>query len=275
VVLDFLERYRPTLFFGLPTLYTALLKSERSRGLDLSFIRLCLSAAEVLSKDVFETWKERHGHEIVEGLGSTEVLHIYLSNTPNKKRPGASGLRVPGYELKLLDSRGEPVADGNEGILWVCGDSSSPMYWNKPDKTSETMRDSWIYTGDRFVRDEEGFYFFQGRADDLIKVSGQWVYPLEIERCLSEHPAVWECAVFGIEMSDRRMTIQAFVSLKDGEIPGEVLVSDMQSFVKQRLLPYKYPRIIRFMDCLPKTGTDKIDRQKLLATAKQDLSPRA
>ena len=271
-VFDCVERYRPTLLFGLPTLYTALVAHERSADADLSSLRLCLSAAEVLSSEVFAAWKQRSGLEIVEGLGSTEMLHIYLSNTPEAKRPGASGLRVPGYETKLLDNDGEPVSAGGTGTLWVKGHSSAPCYWNKPDKTAETMRGDWLYTGDRFSVDEDGFHFFRGRADDLIKVSGQWVYPLEIEHCLAEHPAVHECAVLGIEMPDRRMTTQAFVVLNADARSSDDTTATLQNFVKRRLLPYKYPRIISYMDSLPKTGTDKIDRQGLKTMAQHAIA---
>ena len=266
-VFDCIARYRPSLFFGLPTLYTALLADGRAAKADLSSIRLCLSAAEVLSGEVFATWKARYGHEIVEGLGSTEMLHIYLSNTVEAKRLGASGLRVPGYDLELTDNDGHPVASGGVGTLWVRGHSSAPCYWNKPDKTAETMRGDWIWTGDRFMVDADGFHHFQGRADDLIKVSGQWVYPLEIERCLAEHPAVRECVVLGIEMADRRMTTRAFVVLNAGETADEDMTAALQAFVKSRLLPFKYPRIVTYLDSLPKTGTDKIDRQRLRAMA--------
>ncbi len=156
------------------------------------------------------------GLEIVEGLGSTEVLHIYLSNRPDRKKLGAAGLRVPGYEIELKDKDGRHVGDNEEGILWVRGDSKTPLYWNRPDKSAETIREGgWIYTGDRFVRDAEGFHFFRGRADDLIKISGQWVYPLEVELCLAEHPGVRECAVFAAELPDRRMTLKAVVVMNE------------------------------------------------------------
>ncbi len=171
-----------------------------------------MSAAETLSGELFREWRRRYGLAIVEGLGSTEVLHIYLSNRAEQQKPGASGMRVPGYELRLTDPEGRPVATGSPGILWVRGDSQAPCYWNRPDKTAETMRDGWIYTGDRFREDEDGFYFFEGRADDLVKVSGQWVHPLEVERCLAEHPAVRECAVLAVEEANRLTTLAAFVA---------------------------------------------------------------
>lgn len=262
-VYDTIERFRPTLFFGLPTLYKALLASERARGADLSSVRLFVSAGEVLSAEIANAWRARFGAEIIDGLGSTEMLQTYLSNTPERNRPGSSGRRVPGYEIRLTNETGEAVAAGAEGILWVRGHSSAPCYWNRPAKTAETMRDGWIWTGDRFVQDEDGFLFYRGRQDDLIKVSGQWVHPLEVELCLAGHRAVRECAVQGVELPDRRMTLRAFVVLKDDVAPGPKTVSALQDHVKRSLLPYKYPRIVEFMDALPKTGTGKVDRKAL------------
>jgi benzoate-CoA ligase family protein len=264
-IFEAIERFRPTVFFGLPTLYTSLTKADGAAATDFSSLRMALSAAEVLSSDVFNEWKTLTGLEIVEGLGSTEVLHIYLSNQPDKKKPGAAGLRVPGYEIALRDKDGREVADDEEGILWVRGDSNTPLYWNRPDKSAETIREEgWIYTGDRFVRDCDGFHFFRGRADDLIKISGQWVYPLEVELCLAEHPQVRECAVFALELPDRRMTLKAVVVMNTGAFDAVDTTRMLQDFVKAKLLPYKYPREIKFLDELPKTGTGKIDRQALL-----------
>jgi acetyl-CoA synthetase len=217
-----------------------------------------------LSAEVFNGWKSLTGLEIVEGLGSTEVLHIYLCNRPDKKKLGAA-LRVPGYEIALRDKDGREVGDNEEGILWVRGDSATPLYWNRPDKSAQTIREAgWIYTGDRFVRDADGFHFFRGRADDLIKISGQWVYPLEVELCLAEHPDVRECAVFAAELPDRRMTLKAVVVMNSSGFDADDTTRKLQDFVKAKLLPYKYPREVRFLDELPKTGTGKIDRQALL-----------
>jgi benzoate-CoA ligase family protein len=264
-IFEAIERYRPTVFFGLPTLYTSLTKAEGAARSDFSSLRMALSAAEVLSADVFQGWKRLTGLEIVEGLGSTEVLHIYLCNREEKKKLGAAGTRVPGYEVALKDSHGRDVADDEEGILWVRGDSNTPLYWNRPDKSAETIREGgWIYTGDRFVRDADGFYFFRGRADDLIKISGQWVYPLEVELCLTEHPEVRECAVFAAELPDRRMTLKAVVVMNGGAFDKGETTKTLQDFVKAKLLPYKYPREITFIDELPKTGTGKIDRQAVM-----------
>jgi acetyl-CoA synthetase len=261
-IFDAIERFRPTAFFGLPTLYTALTKADGAAATDFSSLRMALSAAEVLSADVFHGWKALTGLEIVEGLGSTEMLHIYLSNLPDRKKLGAAGLRVPGYEIALRGTDGREVGDNEEGILWVRGDSATPLYWNRPDKSAETIRDGgWIYTGDRFVRDSAGFHFFRGRADDLIKISGQWVYPLEVELCLAEHPDVRECAVFAAELPDRRMTLKAVVVMNAGAYDATAATKMLQDYVKAKLLPYKYPREVRFTDELPKTGTGKIDRQ--------------
>jgi benzoate-CoA ligase family protein len=258
-----IERYRPTLLFGLPTLYSALLSHPGSERRDLSSLRLCVSAAEVLSQELFLEWRRRYGLSIVEGLGSTEVLHMYLSNRIDAQKPGASGGRVPGYEIKLTDSDGNPVERGASGVMWVRGDSAAPFYWNRADKTRETMREGWIWTGDRFHEDADGCYYFEGRADDLIKVSGQWIHPLEIERCLAEHPAVRECAVLGIEQANRLMSVHAWVALRPGYAAGAELTRTLQAFVKERLLPFKYPRQIEYLDVLPTTGTGKIDRQAL------------
>lgn len=260
-----IERFRPTVFFGLPTLYTSLTKADNAAATDFSSLRMALSAAEILSAEVFNGWKALTGLEIVEGLGSTEVLHIYLSNSADKKKLGAAGLRVPGYDIVLRDKEGREVGDGEEGILWVRGDSNTPLYWNRPDKTAETIREGgWIYTGDRFVRDADGFHFFRGRADDLVKISGQWVYPLEVELCLADHPEIRECAVFATELPDRRMTLKAVVVMNDSGFDEGNTTRKLQDYVKAKLLPYKYPREVLYINELPKTGTGKIDRQALL-----------
>jgi benzoate-CoA ligase family protein len=260
-----IEKFRPTVFFGLPTLYTALTKADGATEADFSSLRMAVSAAEVLSSEVFNGWKALTGIEIMEGLGSTEALHIYLCNRPDWKKPGAAGLRVPGYEIALKDKDGREVGDGEEGIMWVRGDSATPLYWNRPDKTAETIRDEgWIYTGDRFVRDADGFHFFRGRADDLIKISGQWVYPLEVELCLAEHPDIRECAVYAAELPDRRMTLKAVVVMNRSCEDRAGATRQLQDYVKAKLLPYKYPREIIFIDELPKTGTGKIDRQAVM-----------
>jgi benzoate-CoA ligase family protein len=256
--------HRPTVFFGLPTLYTALAHAPEARHADTRSLRLCISAAEVLSEEVAALWKRQTGLDIVEGLGSTEVLHIYLSNAPDARRPGAAGRRVPGYEVMLRDPEGREVGDGEEGILWVRGHSSAPGYWNRPDKTEETMREGgWIHTGDRLLRDADGFHFFRGRADDLVKVSGQWVHPMEVELCLANYPAVREVAVLAMELPDRRMTLKAWVVPADPAADPAALTAALQLHTKQALLPYKYPRVVEVVTEMPKTGTGKVDRVAL------------
>lgn len=266
LVFDAIRQYRPTHFFGLPTLYTALTAAPEAAQADLSSLRLCLSAAEVLASEVAEAWRTLSGLDIIEGLGSTEVLHIYLSNTRQARRSGSAGMRVPGYEVSLRDPDGREVADGESGVLWVRGDSNAPYYWNRPEKTMETMRpEGWIYTSDRMTRDADGFYYFLGRADEFVKVSGQWVYPLEVELCLADHPLVRECAVLAVELADRRMTLQAFVVLEGQTADEGGAAAALKQHVKTTLLPYKYPRNVIFFSELPKTGTGKIDRQALKA----------
>ncbi|MEM8647936.1 MAG: AMP-binding protein, partial [Pseudomonadota bacterium] len=265
-ILNAIETFKPTVFFGLPTLYTALCRTDGIAGRDLSSIRQSMSAAEVLSEEIYAAWKELVGHGPTEGLGSTELLHVYLSNDLDEHKIGAAGKRVPGYEIKLVSPEQEDVGPGGEGVMMVRGHSSAPCYWNRPDKTRETMRADWIWTGDRFL-ERGGYYYFQGRADDLIKVSGQWVWPLEIERCLNEHPAVHECAVLAHQLQDRRMSLRAVVKLKHGYVGDEAQTRDLQDFVKAQLLPFKYPRIVEYTRELPKTGTGKINRQALKAPA--------
>ena len=262
-VFEQIAKYRPTVLFGLPTIYTALVHSAVADIADLSFVRLCISAAEILSEELAVKWKTRFDLNIIEGLGSTEMLHIYLSNDETLQKIGSAGHAVSGYAVKLLDVDGQEVGPGEEGVMYVCGLSGAETYWNRPDKTSETMCDGWIMTGDCFVMDEDGYYFFKGRADDLVKVSGQWVYPMEIETTLNEHPKVKECCVLANELADRRITIKAWVALVDGINGDGEVTKELQSFVKSKLLPHKYPREIVYLDALPKTGTNKIDRQAL------------
>jgi benzoate-CoA ligase family protein len=263
VVLESIETYRPTVLFGLPTLYTALARSTDIDKRDLSSLRQSMSAAEILSADVYSAWKDRVGHGPTEGLGSTEMLHVYLSNRLDDHRLGAAGARVPGYEIRLETPDGTPAQPGEEGVMFARGHSSAPTYWNRPDKTADTMRGDWIYTGDRFI-EKDGYYYFQGRADDLVKVSGQWVWPLEVERCLNEHPDVHECAVMAEQLDDTRTALRAVVSLVVGKTGDDTLTRSLRDFIKDRLTPYKAPRLFEFVPELPKTGTGKIDRQALL-----------
>ncbi len=263
IVLETIETFRPTVFFGLPTLYNLLCRDKSIGSRNLSSIRQSISAAETLSEEGYKTWRGLVGHGITEGLGSTELLHIYLSNRHGDHRIGAAGARVAGYEIKLISPDGDEVGAGEEGIMLVRGHSSTPCYWNRPEKLDETIRGDWIYTGDRFL-EKDSYYYFQGRADDLVKVSGQWVWPLEVERCLNDHPDVHESAVMAVALPDKRMTLRAVVCLKDGKYGDDSQTRLLQNYVRDQLMPFKYPRIVEFRDELPKTGTGKIDRQALL-----------
>ena len=271
-ILEAIGKWKPTVFFGLPTLYTALCRADEAATTDFSSLRQCMSAAEILSEDVFSQWKNLTGLPPVEGLGSTEMLHVYLSNSDSEQRLGSAGRAVPGYDVKLCDGDGNLVPAGEDGIMYVRGHSSAPCYWNRPDKTAQTMRDDWIYTGDRFV-ENDGYYYFQGRADDLVKVSGQWVWPLEVERCLNEHPLVNEAAVLAHELADRHMTLSALISLRDRSRGDRETILALQNHVKSTLMPHKYPRNIVFKDELPKTGTGKIDRQTVLKLLSRGTQP--
>lgn len=262
IVLDAIEAYKPTVFFGLPTLFTALCRADGVGKRDFSSIRQSMSAAEILSEDIYNAWKALAGHGPTEGLGSTEVLHVYLSNALDDHRIGAAGARVPGYEIRLETPEGEEAGPGEEGVMLIRGHSNMPLYWNRPDKTAETIRGDWLYTGDRFL-ERDAYYYFQGRADDLIKVSGQWVWPLEVERCLNEHPDVHECAVLAHQLEDKRMALRAIVSLKPEIVGDEAQTQKLRDFVKSQLTPYKSPRHFEYVSELPKTGTGKIDRQAL------------
>ena len=263
-----IARYRPTVFYGLPTLYTMLLHAPDIRDADLSSLQLAVSAGELLSPEIFNAWKAVTGVEIMDCLGSTEILNVYLSNTRESKKAGAAGLRVPGYEIVLKDEAGREVADENEGTMWIRGHSSTPMFWNRPERTAQTIHDGgWLCTGDRFVRDRDGFYYFRGRQDDLIKVSGQRVNPIEVQRCLLDHPDVRECVVLPVELADKRMALKAFVVMAKPVHDSKSATRTLQDHVKRKLVPYKYPRLVAFLPELPKTGTGKVDRQALLSGA--------
>jgi benzoate-CoA ligase family protein len=261
-----IAQYRPTVFYGLPTLYTLLTHAPEIRDADFSSLRLAVSAAEILSPEIIDAWKSATGLEIIDCLGSTEMLNVYLSNTPERKKAGAAGMRVPGYEIVLKDDFGNEVPDGCEGTMWIRGHSATPMFWNEPKRTAKTIGDGgWLCTGDRLVRDRDGFYFFRGRRDDLVRVSGQWVNPIEVQRCLLEHPTVRECVVLPIEMPDKRTTLKAFVVANGPVADLKTATRVLQNYAKQKLVPYKYPRLVAFLPELPKTGTGKIDRQALLS----------
>jgi benzoate-CoA ligase family protein len=262
-VFELITRHRPSLFFGIPTLYATMLAAKDTARFDLSSLRLCVSAGEALPADLYRRWRDRFGVEIVDGIGTTETAHIFLSNRPGAVRPGSSGLPVPGYECALVDDEGRPVPAGEIGNLRVRGDSTMAYYWNKHDKTKETLFGSWIQTGDKYHQDAEGHYWYDGRGDDMLKVGGIWVSPVEVEATLIRHDAVLEAAVVGQEDEERLVKPRAYVVLKDPARAGDALAAELRAFVKDKIAPYKYPRWIDFVPELPKTATGKIQRFKL------------
>jgi benzoate-CoA ligase family protein len=259
-----LSHYKPTLFFSVPTMYAAMLAvPEAESQYNLSSVRLCISAAESLPAEIYRRWKAKFGLEILDGIGSTEMLHIFISNYPGRARPGSSGHLVPGYRAKITGDTGAEVPAGEIGDLLVSGDSAAPFYWNKHEKTKTTMRGEWMFTGDRYHQDADGYFWYDGRSDDMFKVGGVWVSPVEVESALIEHPAVLESAVVGAKDEAGLVKTKAFVVLKRGQAGSPELVAELQGFVKSRIAPYKYPRGIVFVDDLPKTVTGKIQRFKL------------
>ncbi|MGH9833359.1 MAG: benzoate-CoA ligase family protein [Blastocatellia bacterium] len=261
-ILDAVAKDRPTVLCLVPTLYNAILNDEAAASSDLSSLRLCISAAEPLAPDTWRRWRETFGLAILDGIGSTEMLHIFCSNTPAACKPGSSGKPVPGYELRILDDEGTPIAIGETGNLFVKGASAAPFYWHQREKSRLTMRGEWVATGDRYRVDDEGFYWYEGRADDMLKVGGEWVSPIEIENVLMEHPAVNEAAVVGVTV-EGVMRIKAVIVLAPQQSPAPALKAELQEWCKARLQRYQYPHIVDFVDELPKTATGKIQRFKL------------
>ncbi len=265
-VMRTLAKHRPTIFCGVPTLYASMLADGALADAKGSpALRVSVSAGEALPKHTGEKWRARFGTDILDGIGSTEMLHIFLSNRPGDVRYGTSGKPVPGYDVKLTGDDGEPTPDGEEGSLWVRGPSSCVAYWNQREKSLGSFHGPWTRTGDRYVRDADGYYTYSGRSDDMLKVGGIWVSPFEVESALSAHDAVLEAAVVGHADGDGLVKPRAFVVLAEGRTGGEALVAELQAFVKVKLAPYKYPRWIEFTSELPKTATGKIQRFKLRA----------
>jgi benzoate-CoA ligase len=268
---------RPTIFFGSPALYAGMLAlfdatPNAADRFDLSSLRACVSAGEALPADIYLRWHEHFGVEILDGIGSTEILHIFISNAPGQVVPGSSGRLVPGYAAAIVNEHGEPVAQGDIGNLLISGDSTCSQYWNKHERTKSTIVGVWIQTGDKYYQDERGIYWYAGRSDDMLKVSGQWVSPVEVESALIAHPSVLSAAVVGREDRDGLLKPQAFIVLKEGIEPSDVLADELKQHVKTTLLPHKYPRWIEFVSELPMTATGKIQRYRLrerLATLDQ------
>ncbi len=264
-VFELVERERPTVFYGVPTGYAAALAHAETlpKLPDLSSIRAFVSAGEALPKALFDRWERVFGVEILDGIGSTEIGYICISNVAGRARGGTSGEVVPGYEAMVAGDDGQPVPTGELGELWVKGPSTAAGYWNKRAETQRTFHGPWVRTGDRYVADADGYYTYVGRGDDMLKVSGQWVSPLEVESALLEHEAVLECAVVGATDADGLVKPRGFVVLKQGRTASDALAADLKDFTKSRIAPYKYPRWIDFVPELPKTSTGKIQRYLL------------
>jgi benzoate-CoA ligase family protein len=270
-VIEMVVRHRPTILFAVPTFYAAILRETERPGsaVDFSSVRMCVSAGETLPAEIFNAWKRQFALEILDGIGSTEMLHVFISSVHGKCKPGSCGFPVPGYELKIVHENGESVPDGEIGNLWVRGASAFAEYWRIPELTARTKRGNWVVTGDKFFRDSDGYYHYCGRADDMLKVAGMWVSPMEVENALLGHPHIAEAAVVGAT-DDRGLSYSVAHVVLRGNIQGsEILATEICEHVKARLVPYKVPREVRFCSELPKTVTGKIQRFKLRAASQE------
>lgn len=267
--IEMVARHRPTVFFAVPTFYAAVLRETEQPGnrVDFSSVRRCVSAGETLPAEIFNRWKRQFGIEILDGIGSTEMLHIFISSVPGKCKPGSCGFPVPGYQLKIVDDTGKSLGDGETGNLWVRGASAFAEYWRIPDLTARSRRGDWIVTGDKFFRDSNGYFHYCGRADDMLKVAGMWVSPVEVENAILGHTHVAEAAVVGeIDLRGLMYSV-AHVVLRANIHGSEELAAEICEHVQARLVSYKVPREVRFCRELPKTVTGKIQRFKLRAGA--------
>jgi benzoate-CoA ligase family protein len=259
---EVIKRYRPTILTTVPTMINSMLNVPGASREDLSSLRFCYSAGEALPKELYERWMNAFGVDICDGIGSAEMFHIYITNRPGDIKPGSLGRIVDGYEAKIVDAEGKEVATGEMGTLRIKGDSAALCYWNAHEKSKETFAGDWCTTGDQFHVDEDGYYWYHGRTDDMLKVSGVFVAPAEIENCLLQHEAVLECAVVGHD-ADGLVKPKAFVVLREGFVAGDQLAEGIKQFVKEHIAIYKYPRWVEFVTSLPKNDRGKIDRRKL------------
>jgi acyl-coenzyme A synthetase/AMP-(fatty) acid ligase len=241
--------------------------AEKTARTSLGRVRMCVSAGEALPQHLYEKWRAQFGVEILDGIGSTEILHIFISNRPGEARPGSTGQIVPGYEARILDDHDNQLPPRQVGTLFIKGDSIAAGYWGKHEQSKDTFRGQWINTHDKFLVDEDGYFWYAGRADDMIKVSGQAVWPADVEGHIQRHPAVLESGVVGVADPDGLLKPVAYVVLKDGREPSDELAREIQQFVKRATAPHKYPRAILFVETLPKTATGKIQRYLLRQTA--------
>ncbi len=262
-VFNVVEKYRPTIFFSVPTLYNALLRECEKRPVDLSSVRLCISAGEALPEDIFERWSKRFGIEIIDAIGSTDVGGLYFSNKKGDVRPGSSGKLLPGFVAELRDEERIKVSVGEVGTLWLQSDGVANCYWKRHEKNKEVFWGPWFNTGDRFIEDNDGFFYYQGRADDMFKVSGQWTSPIEIENVLMQHPAVNECGVIGFPTGEGLVRVKAFIVLNESYEACPELENELVGFAGDKLAHFKVPRWISFVKELPRTTTGKLIRYRL------------
>jgi benzoate-CoA ligase len=262
VLFDVIERYRPTILTSVPTMIGGMLNQPGGPQRDLSSLRLVLSAGEALPPELYRRWQESFGVEILDGIGSAEMFHIYISNHPGDVVPGSLGRLVPGYEARIVDADGSDVPPGEAGTLWIKGESAAVLYWQAHEKSKEVLRGDWVVTGDHVRRDERGYFWYEGRTDDMLKVGGIFVSPNEVENCLLQHPVVAECAVIGYKDPDGLIKPKAYVVLRDRS-GDDALARELQEFVKARLAAFKYPRVVEFAPSLPKNDRGKIDRRRL------------
>ena len=265
---EVIKRYQPTILTTVPTMINSMLNVPGASRDDLSSLRFCYSAGEALPIELYERWMNAYGVDICDGIGSAEMFHIYITNRPGDVKPGSLGRIVEGYEAKIVDAAGNEVPTGEMGTLRIKGDSAALCYWNAHEKSKETFAGDWCTSGDQFHVDADGYYWYHGRTDDMLKVSGVFVAPAEIENCLLQHEAILECAVVGHESEDGLVKPKAFVVLRDGFDGSEQLVDGIKQFVKERIAVYKYPRWVEFVSSLPKNDRGKIDRKQLKATDK-------
>jgi benzoate-CoA ligase family protein len=268
---EVIERYRPTILTSVPTMIGAMVNAATDgprsgiHSPDLSSLRLVLSAGEALPPELYRRWKEAFGVEILDGIGSAEMFHIYISNSPGDVVPGSLGRLVPGYEARIARPDGEEAAPGEAGTLWIKGESAAILYWQAHEKSKEVLRGDWVVTGDHMRRDEGGYFWYEGRTDDMLKVGGIFVSPAEVENCLLQHPVVAECAVIGYKDPDGLIKPKAYVVPRDRS-GDDALARELQDFVKARLAPFKYPRVVEFAASLPKNDRGKIDRRRLASS---------
>jgi benzoate-CoA ligase len=259
---EVIKRYRPTILTTVPTMINSMLNVPGASKDDLSSLRFCYSAGEALPVELYQRWMNAYGVDICDGIGSAEMFHIYITNRPGDIKRGSLGRIVEGYEAKIVDAGDNEVATAEMGTLKIKGDSAALCYWNAHEKSKETFAGDWCTTGDQFHVDSDGYYWYHGRTDDMLKVSGVFVSPAEIENCLLQHEAILECAVVGHE-SDGLVKPKAFIVLRDGFASGDELADEIKQFVKSRIAVYKYPRWVEFVSSLPKNDRGKIDRKKL------------